>query len=126
MADELGHLIVLGIKTATCSAVWEWEAEGEAIPAPGRMAVVVDGQGRPLCVIETTQVQVRTFEQVDESFAREEGEGDRSLADWRAGHWAYFERNLAAFGKRVALDMPLVCERFRLLYPSPTEGGVST
>ena len=33
MADELGALIAQGTKTATCSALWEWEAEGNPIPA---------------------------------------------------------------------------------------------
>src|SRR5512147_610389 len=32
MADELGRLIARGIKTATCSSLWEWEAEGNPIP----------------------------------------------------------------------------------------------
>ena len=35
MADELGELIVQGTKTATCSALWEWEAEGNPIPKTG-------------------------------------------------------------------------------------------
>ncbi len=36
LADELGDLIARGIKTATCSALWEWEAEGNPIPHKGR------------------------------------------------------------------------------------------
>ena len=35
MADELGALIAQGTKTGTCSALWEWEAEGESIPETG-------------------------------------------------------------------------------------------
>jgi uncharacterized protein YhfF len=35
MADELGALIAAGTKTATCSAVWEWQAEGESWPKTG-------------------------------------------------------------------------------------------
>ncbi len=31
MADQLGDLIVRDIKTATCSALWEWQAEGKPI-----------------------------------------------------------------------------------------------
>lgn len=31
LADELGALVVEGKKTATCSALWEWEAEGNPV-----------------------------------------------------------------------------------------------
>lgn len=116
MADELGALIVGGRKTATCSAVWEWEAEGKALPAVGLKTVVLDGAGAPLCVIETTEVTVVPFDEVDADFAREEGEGDLSLAYWREAHWRYFSRALPKIGRAADAKMPLVCERFRLVY----------
>ena len=34
----------------------------------------------PRCVIETTEVSYRRYDEVDAAFAYEEGEGDRSLA----------------------------------------------
>ncbi len=116
MADELGALIVAGTKTATCSALWEWEAEGEPIPRPGHLTVVLDGKNQPLCIIETTEVTIRPYNEVDAQFAFEEGEGDRSLQYWREGHWRFFSQSLAQIGRNPAPDMPLVCERFRLLY----------
>jgi uncharacterized protein YhfF len=44
------------------------------------------------------------------------GEDDRLLAAWRDGHWRYFSRVLPKIGREPALDMPLVCERFRVLF----------
>lgn len=117
LANELGALIVKGIKTATCSALWEWEAEGESIREVGHKSIVLDGDSQPLCIIETTEVQVRPYDEVDAQFAYEEGEGDRSLAYWREAHWRYFSRVLAKIGREPAVDMPLVCERFRVIYP---------
>src|SRR3712207_8038045 len=35
LADELGALIAAGTKTATCSALWEYESEGSPLPEPG-------------------------------------------------------------------------------------------
>lgn len=116
LADELGHLIAQGVKTATCSALWEWEAEGSAPPQVGALTIVLDGQGRPLGIVETTEVTVRPYDEVDAQFAYEEGEGDRSLEFWRAAHWRFFSRALAKIGRTPAPDMPLVCERFRLIY----------
>ncbi|MDH5508041.1 MAG: ASCH domain-containing protein [Anaerolineae bacterium] len=116
MADELGALIVQGIKTATCSALWEWQAEGEDPPQAGLKTIVLDGAGLPLCIIETSQVTVQAYDQVDAQFAHDEGEGDRSLAHWRRVHWDFFGRALAQIGKQPREDMPLVCERFRVIY----------
>ena len=116
LADELGALIVQGVKTATCSALWEWEAENVAIPHAGLITIVLDGRGAPLCVIETTEVTIRAFNEVDAQFADAEGEDDRSLAAWRREHWRYFSRVLPKTGRTPADDMPLVCERFRVLF----------
>lgn len=116
LADELAALVVAGTKTATCSALWEWEAEGQPLPPVGLHTTVLDGQGVPVCIIETTEVTVRAYDQVDAQFAWEEGEGDRSLDYWQTAHWRYFTRTLPRIGRTPTPDMPLVCERFRLVY----------
>jgi uncharacterized protein YhfF len=116
LADELGALIVQGTKTATCSALWEWEAEGNPIPQPGLITVVLDGRGKPLCIVETVEVSTRKYNEVDSDFAREEGEGDLSLNYWREAHRNFFSRVLPKFGKEFSEEMPLVCERFRVIY----------
>ena len=116
MADALGALIADGTKTATCSALWEYEAEGEPLPETGLKTIVLNGNGDPLCIIETTEVEVRPYEEVDAQFAYEEGEGDRSLEYWREAHWRFFARTLPSVGKEPTVDIPLVCERFRVIY----------
>ncbi len=116
LADELGDLIVRNIKTATCSALWEWEAQGKPIPHEGLLTVVLDGHGTPLCIVETTEVTIRKYNEVDSDFAQAEGEGDFSLDYWRQAHRNYFSRILPKFGKEFSEDMPLVCERFKVIY----------
>jgi uncharacterized protein YhfF len=116
MADELGALITAGTKTATCSALWEYEAEGSPLPETGSKTIVLDGYNDPLCIVETTEVEVRPYNEVDDRFAYEEGEGDRSLEYWREAHWHFFSRTLPNIGKESTPDMPLVCERFRVIY----------
>jgi len=116
MADELGKLIAAGTKTATCSVVWEWEAEGESPPETGAITIVLDGSGRPLCIVETVEVTVRKYNEVDADFARAEGEGDLSLEYWRDAHRWFFSRTLPKVGREFSEDMPLVCERFRVIY----------
>jgi uncharacterized protein YhfF len=119
MADELGALIARGTKTATCSALWEWEAEGNPIPQPGLITIVLDGRAEPLCIVETVEVSIRKYNEVDADFARAEGEGDLSLNYWREAHRNFFSRVLPKFGKEFSEEMPLVCERFQVIYRNP-------
>ncbi len=122
-ADKLVQLVLKGIKTATCGMLWSYEAEGEKVPVAGDLSIVTDWEGRPKCVIETTQVTVKPFNQVDGQHAFEEGEGDRSLEYWRKVHWEVFSRECAALGKVPSKEMPLVCERFRVLFPQIEKSG---
>jgi uncharacterized protein YhfF len=55
------------------------------------------------------------FNQVDPQFTSDEGEGDRSLAYWRNAHWAFFESYCRKMGMTQSEEMPLVCERFRVI-----------
>ncbi|MFM7406867.1 MAG: ASCH domain-containing protein [Cuspidothrix sp.] len=116
LANQLSDLVVKGIKTATCSALWEWEAEGSPLPEVGLKAIVIDGNEQPICIIEITQVSIKPYIDVDAQFAYNEGEGDRSLEFWRQEHWNYFSRVLPKIGKYPIPEMLLVCEYFRVVY----------
>ena len=74
------------------------------------MMVVLDGHGVPRAVLKTIELTKRSFDEVDEAFAYDEGEGDRSLQYWRLAHTRYFTR----LG-RYAPNMTLWCERFELV-----------
>jgi uncharacterized protein YhfF len=114
-ADGLLALVLDGTKTATASALWEFESEGEALPEPGTLSIVLDGAGHPRALIETTEVVVVPFDEVDEEHAFLEGEGDRSLGHWREVHERFFTDH-ADHGRGFATDLPVVLERFRVLY----------
>jgi len=112
LADELLALVLEGKKRATCWAV----AEGMKGAEIGKQMVVRDGAGRPRAVLQTMELTQRRFDEVDAAFAFDEGEGDRSLAFWRAAHRRYFSRL-----KLYRTDMMLWCERFRLVMIIPPE-----
>ena len=80
------------------------------MPKKGDRWIVLDGVKRPRAVIETTSLEVKPFDHVDEQFAHDEGEGDQSYAYWRRAHQNYFTGQ-----GRFAPDMMVVCERFRLI-----------
>jgi len=115
-ANQLARLVLGGKKRATASLLWEYNLVGRRHPREGDLSVVTDWDGSPLCVIETTQVDVRAFEDVAEDFAAAEGEGDLSLKYWRDAHWAYFGRVCGELKREKSLKMPIVCERLTVVF----------
>ena len=107
LADKLLALVLAGIKTATCYSL---EAETEVLSKVGEHQIVLDGSGKKACIIEITVVDFVRFCDVSADFAFLEGEGERSLENWRADHEAYFTRQ-AVFSQ----NMKLVCEQFRVI-----------
>lgn len=120
MADGLAALVVDGPKRATAGLARDFGPGREPMPRVGAHAVVVDGRGRPRCVWRTVEVRVGPFISVDASFAFDEGEGDRTLTDWLAGHRRYFERQAAKEGFEFRDDTPTVFERFVVVWPPET------
>ncbi|MFZ2101929.1 MAG: ASCH domain-containing protein [Oricola sp.] len=116
MADELLALVLQGRKTATCGRARDFGPGKAELPMVGRREVILDGRGRPAAIIETLEVTFRRFDEIDEDFARDEGEGFGTLPEWRDGHRDYFERNGG-----YSPDMMLVCERFRLIEALATD-----
>jgi uncharacterized protein YhfF len=116
-AEELCNLVLEGKKTATASLPAEYEKNPEDAPFPNGYSVVTDFDGHPKCVVQTTEIRVVPFNEVDSEFAFEEGEGDQSLDYWREAHWNYFSERCADLGIEPSLEMPVNCERFRLLHP---------
>lgn len=116
LANELIDLVLRGQKRATAGSVAEYESEGTALPRVGDRWIACDGYGRPRAVIETTEVRVGPLSSVDEQFAWDEGEGDRTRADWLRGHTTYFTRTHAALGVDFHPDIPVAFERFDVVY----------
>lgn len=118
-SNYLAELVLSGTKAGTASLAWEYEGNGNRAPARGDLSIVTDWTGTPLCVIETTVVDVQPFEEVTEDFAAAEGEGDGSLRHWRAVHEEYFARVCERLGREPSADMEVVCERFQVLFARP-------
>jgi uncharacterized protein YhfF len=115
-ADALAALVAAGVKTATTSVLAAYHHEQEPLPQPGDQAIVVDGSGRPVAVIEVTEVRVRRYGDIDEAHAHAEGEGDRTLAGWRAAHEPFLDDTCAGLGQPYDDNLELVCERFTVAW----------
>lgn len=109
LCARLVGLICDGTKTATCSALRDFEAAGEAIPQVGDIEVVLDWHDVPRAVVRMIDVTVQRFDTVGEDFALAEGE-NTTHAQWAEDHRAYFARNGG-----WSPDMLLLCQRFERL-----------
>ena len=116
LADELSKLVLAGRKRATASSAWTFQSRGMRPPQAGDLSIVTDSTGKPLCVIQTTAVAVLPFLEVSAEFAAAEGERDGSLAAWREDHAVFFARECGRIGRQFNHRMPVVCERFDLIY----------
>lgn len=115
-ADALVALVLAGTKTATSSARSEFEADAD-LPTPGMLSILLDSSDRPRALLRTTEVAVRAFCDVSAEHAFAEGEGDRSLDQWRSVH--------ATFFADCTPQMLVVLERFVVLTAHSSGRGAS-
>ena len=118
-APEITVLVLNGTKTASGSLLWTYEAEGSRPPEPRDLGVVTNGHDDPVCILETTEVQVIPYDEVGEEWAIDGGEGDQTLASWRRIYWDFIVSECAKIGREPSKKAPLVMERFRVVYREP-------
>ncbi|MFF3620756.1 ASCH domain-containing protein [Streptomyces sp. NPDC002467] len=121
LRDQPVAAILSGAKTTTSGLVLEYERENEPLPKAGRQSAVVDSDGRRIAVIELTEVRVIRLADVDLQHALDEGEGDKSVDEWRAGHerfWhsAEVREELGDPDFTVNDDTQVLAQRFRLVH----------
>ena len=110
-ATGLARLVIDGPKRATAGVLSDYG--DEPLPRVGDYSVILDGAGDPVCIIRTTELSIKPFADVDEAFAWDEGEGDRTLEWWRRAHTDFFAR----MGIQVNDDTDMILERFELVWP---------
>jgi uncharacterized protein YhfF len=120
LRDQLVAAILSGAKTTTSGLLVGYERDGEPLPQPGDRWVVIDSAGEPVTLIEVVAVRVIRLAEVDLAHAVGEGEGFNSVAEWRAGHEAFWHSD----GLRAELGDPaftvnddtlVVAEQFRMI-----------
>lgn len=116
-ADELLALVLAGAKTGTASALRDIEADGESVPDVGELSIILDGLTQPRALIVTTAADIVPFAEVTAEHAWSEGEGDRTLDAWRSIHEKFW-REHGTSTHDFSVEMPVVCERFELVYPT--------
>jgi uncharacterized protein YhfF len=75
----------------------------EPTPRPGDFFITLDDEGHPRFIWRTTAVTSEPLVQVDETFAWDEGEGDRTRDWWLDAHRRYFTGKRAS-ARQAYLD----------------------
>lgn len=120
LRDRLVGLILSGAKTSTSGLLLGYERANEPLPRVGERQAVVDSDDRRVAAIELTEVRVVRLADVDLQHVLDEGEGDESVAQWRAGHESFWHSaevraELGDPGFTVNDDTLLLAQRFRLV-----------
>jgi uncharacterized protein YhfF len=119
LRDRLVAAIASGAKTSTSSLLIQYAADDEELPVIGSRGAVVDSDGRPVLVVETTAVEVARLADVPLAHAVDEGEGFTTVDEWRAGHEAFWTSPevVAELPDGFVLDddTGVVLERFRVV-----------
>lgn len=106
---ELVDAVLRGDKTATAGLADDFAPRTfEPLPVAGDRWALLGNDDEPVGVVETTEVSVVRAADVDVGFARAEGEGFQSVADWRTAHMRFWS------DRTITDDTPIVCEYFRL------------
>lgn len=120
LRDQLVAAVLSGAKTSTSGLLIEYERANEPLPEAGQRFAVVDSDGRRVAAIELTEVRVVRLADIDLRHAVDEGEGDDSVAGWRANHEKFWHSDevrteLDDPGFTVDDDTLVLAERFRLV-----------
>jgi uncharacterized protein YhfF len=118
--DRLVAAVLRREKTATSSLLAEWLLDDAELPTAGERRDVLDSNDNPVAVIETTAVDVIRLGDVDLALAHEEGEGFKSVAEWRQAHERFWTDEVmprlpAAMAGPLTDDAKIVVVRFRLV-----------
>jgi len=116
VADKLLGLVLEEKKTATSSNYNLYELGKEKVPFVGLYNIILDGNGTAAAILVTTSIEIIPFEEVSKEHAYLEGEGDRSLKYWRDVHEEFFKEELKGTNQEFNYQIPIVCERFKLVY----------
>ena len=105
---QLVDAVLRGEKIATAGLLEEYEAEGEPPESVGSRCALLGYDDEPVAVVEVTESRVVPAAEIDEQFARDEGEGFETVDDWREAHEHFF-------GRSIRPETKIVAVRFRVL-----------
>ena len=117
VGDAIIGLILSGEKTGTFSLAAEFDDQPDAIPQVGDYYVITNFDGEPALLYRVTAIEQVPFTGINDEHVQVEGPAARTVAVWRKIHWDYWGAILRAQGREPSETMPVIFQRFELLFP---------
>ncbi|MDL2334497.1 MAG: ASCH domain-containing protein [Chloroflexota bacterium] len=110
LRKKLVDAVLRGEKIATAGLAADHVPHtSDPLPKVGDKWQLLDYDDKPVAIVETTAVSVVPCGEVELQFARDEGEGFESVADWRAAHERFWS------DKDITDETLILCEYFRVV-----------
>lgn len=116
MADSLLNLYLNGKKTAGSSLLEDYLSAGDPLPKSGNHWIILDSHQVPRCIVRTVKVEQYRFNEIPESVAVAEGEGDFSLRYWREAHRSFFTPFLSSLKIAVLEEAQVIVEFLEVVF----------
>ncbi|WP_102124375.1 ASCH domain-containing protein [Lactiplantibacillus plantarum] len=112
----LADAILAGTKTATTTPLDSYTRNKLPFTQVGDYNVLLNGDMKPGRDSENGGVLLIPFYRISAEHAYHEGDGDRTIGDWRKRKTAEFTPTLEEHGKNLSSDTPMVSEVFEVVY----------
>lgn len=116
IGNKLANLVKDGVKTATSSTKLGYDIENEPLPQVGDLSIVLYDDESPACIIKVTNVSIVPFNKVGSQHAYKEGEGKRTLEEWKKVHFNFFKAEYEEYGYTFSENENCVLEEFKVVY----------
>ena len=113
-AERIAALLA-GKKRAAFFPYSSYVVDDGLIPVSGEHYIILGAGRQPVCVIQTTRVQVVPFDQVTMEMVAKEGE-DSSMEEWREKTRENLEEEGQVVGFEFSPDIKLVYMEFEVVY----------
>ena len=121
MADELGALIATGIKTQPAVLYGNGKRRTNRLLKREQSPLSWMEAGSRCASSRASRSQSVSTTKWMLILPEKKAKATCSLAYWREAHRRFFSRSLPKVGREFSEDMPLVCERFHVIYKSESE-----
>ncbi len=114
-----------GAKTGTYTLPWLLEKTGQPRARDGDYVVLIDYDGTPTLLLRMVSQETVAFGAIDARITGLDGPSVRDVEVWKPLHQKFWDGELAAYGLSVTPDMPVLVERFALVYARDRSGPAS-
>ena len=117
---QIFELIEAGDKTGTFTLPWIVARTGQPEPRVGDCIILIAFDGTPTLLVRLTAIEEVPFGEITARHTAVDGTPVRALEVWKPLHTQYWNGLLAPFAMSVTDSMPVLIEKFELLYPVGT------